>query len=288
LRLDAFLASLITDHSRGEIQGWIRDGRVTIGGSTATSASLRLRDACEIAVDVPETISEAARPVDLPINVAFEDEHLLVIDKPAGLTVHPGAGHNNDTLVNGLLHHYPEIAEVGEPDRPGIVHRLDRDTSGLMVVARTAASYSRLSEMVRDHEVTRIYTALVLGHVEPNAGIIDAPIGRDSRLPMRMAASRDGREARTKYEVVEQFGSSALLKVELETGRTHQIRVHLESIGFPVAGDPTYGKPAFELERQFLHASQLLFTHPITGEEITVESELPRDLVAALALAHAA
>jgi 23S rRNA pseudouridine1911/1915/1917 synthase len=259
---------------------------VAIDGSKATSPSLRLRDVCEIAIDAPEAVSEAARPVDLPINVAFEDAHLLVIDKPAGLTVHPGAGHDDDTLVNGLLHQYPEIAEVGEPDRPGIVHRLDRDTSGLMVVARTTESYARLSEMIRDHEVTRIYTALVLGHVEPNVGIIDAPIGRDNRLPMRMTASRDGREARTKYEVVEQFNSSALLKVELETGRTHQIRVHLESIGFPVAGDPTYGKQAFELARQFLHASRLRFIHPITRDEVTVESELPDDLVAALAMAR--
>ena len=281
-----FLASLITDHSRGKIQSWIRDGRVVIDGSTATSPSLRLREACEITVDAPEIVSMAALPVDLPIDVAFEDEHLLVIDKPSGLTIHPGAGHDDDTLVNGLLHRYPEIADVGEPDRPGIVHRLDRDTSGLMVVARTAESYARLSETIRNHEVTRIYTALVLGHVEPTVGIIDAPVGRDSRFPMRMTATRDGREARTKYEVKEQFVSSALLDVELETGRTHQIRVHLESLGFPVAGDPTYGKPAFKLERQFLHASHLTFQHPITGDEVSVESSLPDHLVTALTLAR--
>jgi len=239
-------------------------------------------------VDAPDAVSEVAGPADIPFNVAVEDEHLLVIDKPAGLTVHPGAGHKDDTLVNGLLHRYPEIADVGEPDRPGIVHRLDRDTSGLMVVARTPESYVRLTEMIRDHEVTRIYTALVLGHVEPTIGIIDAPIGRDNRLPMRMMASRDGREARTKYEVVEQFASSALLLVELETGRTHQIRVHLESIDFPVAGDPVYGKAAFDLPRQFLHASRLQFHHPITNDEVTVESELPDNLVAGLAKARAA
>ena len=282
-----FLASLITDHSRGEIQGWIRDGRVEIDGAKAISPSLRIRAVCEIAVDAPDAVSEAARPVEIPINVAFKDAHLLVIDKPTGLTVHPGAGHDDDTLVNGLLHHYPEIATVGEPDRPGIVHRLDRDTSGLMVVARTAESYARLSDMIRDHKATRAYTALVLGHVHPTVGIIDAPIARDSRLPTRMTASRDGRGARTRYEVIEQFASSALLTVELETGRTHQIRVHLESIGFPVAGDPTYGKPAFELKRQFLHASRLSFAHPIAEEQVTVESELPDDLVAALAMARA-
>ena len=286
MRLDLFLANLIADHSRGEIQGWIRDGRVLVDGTVAKTPSLRLRDACEIVVDAPEPVSEAARPAEIPVNVAFEDEHLLVIDKQAGVIVHPGAGHKDDTLVNGLLHRYPEIAAVGEPDRPGIVHRIDRDTSGLMVVARTVESYARLSEMIRNHETTRTYTALVLGNVQPTVGIIDAPIGRDSRLPMRMTASRDGRAARTRYEVLEQFGTSALLKIELETGRTHQIRVHLESIGFPVAGDTTYGKPAFDLERQFLHASLLSFAHPITGDQITVESELPDDLVTALALAR--
>jgi 23S rRNA pseudouridine1911/1915/1917 synthase len=211
-----------------------------------------------------------------------------VIDKSAGLTVHPGAGHDDDTLVNGILHRYPEISRVGEPDRPGIVHRLDRDTSGLMVVARTSESYDRLSEMIRDHEVTRIYTALALGNVDPSVGIIDAPIGRDNWFPMRMTATRDGRAARTRYEVIEQYNTSALLKIELETGRTHQIRVHLESIGFPVAGDHTYGKPAFDLAHQFLHAAQLRFTHPITGDEVNVESELPDALVTALALARAA
>ena len=225
---------------------------------------------------------EASVPVD--VEIAFEDEHLLVVDKPAGVVVHPGAGHAGGTLAQALA---GRVAG-GPEERAGIVHRLDRDTSGLMVVARTEEAYRGLSRLVRRRALERSYLALVHGRPRSYGGRIEAPIGRDRSDPTRHSLETDSpRSAITHFEVVELFPEHALLTVRLETGRTHQIRVHLTAIDLPVVGDPVYGVPGLGLERQFLHAARLAFDHPVTGARVDVESPLPEDLTAALERATA-
>jgi 23S rRNA pseudouridine1911/1915/1917 synthase len=217
----------------------------------------------------------------------WSDEDVIVISKPAGLVVHPGAGNPDGTLANALLFHHPELAEVGDPTRPGIVHRLDRDTSGLMLVARTQRAYDALVEALALHEVERRYLALVWGTPEAPRGVIDAPIGRSIRVPTRMAVRQGGRSARTHYEVIESFAEPdvALLECTLETGRTHQIRVHVAAIGHPVVGDVAYGgnRPSLPMARPFLHAAALGFDHPVTGERMEITEPLPPDLQSVLA-----
>lgn len=234
-----------------------------------------------------------------------EDDDLIVIDKPAGLVVHPGAGVRSGTLVHGLLHHHPGIAPVGGADRPGIVHRLDKDTSGLMLVAKTERAHRALVEAIRERRVRRVYQALVWGDVRGDSGRIDAPVGRDPRQRKRMAVvRRGGRPAASLWQVLERFGIATLLRVELETGRTHQIRVHLSHAGHPVIGDPTYGGRGRKglslghlerslasallacLQRQALHASELVFRHPMTGSESRFEAPLPHDFSRAVELLH--
>jgi 23S rRNA pseudouridine1911/1915/1917 synthase len=249
--------------------------------------SHRLSGGEEVEFDAPErkqTAPVVAEEMDLRIE--YEDEHLVVVDKPAGLVVHPAPGHRTGTLVHGLLAH--DIAG-GDADRPGIVHRLDRDTSGLMVVARSEEAYRRLQDIVRRRELERRYLALVVGRPRSRTGRIEAPIGRDRRDPMRHSLDTETpRDAVTHFELVELLPRHALLDVKLETGRTHQIRVHLAAIELPVAGDSMYGRPReLGLERQFLHAGRLVFTHPFSGERVDAESPLPADLVAALAAARA-
>jgi 23S rRNA pseudouridine1911/1915/1917 synthase len=222
----------------------------------------------------------------MDLRIAYEDEHLVVVDKPAGIVVHPAPGHASGTLVHGLLAH--DVAG-GDEERPGIVHRLDRDTSGLIVVARSDEAHRRLQALVRRRALARHYLALVVGRPRSRTGRIEAPIGRDRRDPVRRSLDTDApREAITHFELVELFPRHALLEVKLDTGRTHQIRVHLAAIGLPVAGDPLYGRPhELGLERQFLHAAQLAFEHPFTGEPLEVESPLPEDLQAAARMAAA-
>jgi 23S rRNA pseudouridine1911/1915/1917 synthase len=219
--------------------------------------------------------------------VVHEDPHLLVVDKPAGMVVHPGAGNPTGTLVHGLLARYPEIAGVGEAFRPGIVHRLDRDTSGLLVVARTSEAHAALTDALRERAVTRRYRTLVWDHVSEPRGQVDAPIGRSAKDPTRMAVVVGGREARTTYEVVRRYDEPVAvteLVCHLETGRTHQIRVHLQAIGHPVVGDPRYAgaRQSLPAPRQFLHAEHLAFDHPVTGEHVEADSPLPADLRAVL------
>ncbi len=249
--------------------------------------SHRLEGGEELRVTLPPARESTLVPDDtVPLRVAWEDEHLLVVDKPAGVVVHPSAGHAEGTLVHGLLAHAAAGGE--EPERPGIVHRLDRDTSGLLVVARSDEAHRRLQEAIRERKVTREYIALVRGRPHSMRGRIEAAIGRDRHDATRISLDTDtAREAATEFEVVELLPSHALLRVWLETGRTHQIRVHLEAIDLPVSGDPTYGVAGdLGLERQFLHAARLAFTHPFTGEEIEVTSPLPGELEAALARAR--
>ncbi|HEX5448499.1 MAG TPA: RluA family pseudouridine synthase [Gaiellaceae bacterium] len=272
-RLDKFLADTLGSRSAAERAV----DRTTVDG-TARPKSFRLAggEVVELA-DEPEREDIAPPP---PPQIVFEDEHLFVVDKPAGLVVHTGAGHRGDTLTDSLA---GRIAG-GDPERPGIVHRLDRDTSGLMVVARTEEAYEKLAELVRERKLERVYLALVHGRPRSRTGRIEAPIGRDRDDPTRISLNTDTpRDAATEFEVEELWPEHALLRVKLETGRMHQIRVHLNAIGLPVAGDPVYGAPVPGLGRQFLHAAELSFPHPVTGERIETTSPLPQDLAEALA-----
>jgi 23S rRNA pseudouridine1911/1915/1917 synthase len=241
------------------------------------SKSHRLEGGEELELDLPDRGSRelAAEPMDL--RIAYEDEHVLVVDKPAGVVVHPAPGHEAGTLVQGLLAHGAEGGE--EAERPGIVHRLDRDTSGLLVVARSEQAYARLKELVAARGLERTYLALVRGRPRSRSGRIEAPIGRDRTEPFRHSLDTDTpREATTHFEVEHLYDAHALLRVRLETGRTHQIRVHLAAIDLPVSGDTVYGVPEPGLGRQFLHAAKLAFAHPFTGERVEAESPLPPDL----------
>lgn len=260
----------------------VLDQGVLLDGVPA-SPSDRVSGGAVLRAAPPDAPAEMA-PEEVSFEVLYEDEHLLVVDKPAGLVVHPGSGNTGGTLAAGLLHRYPEIAGVGEPGRWGIVHRLDRDTSGVLVVARTAEVHAALSGMMRRREVTRVYLALVHGHMPAPTGIIDAPIGRDPSTPLRRAVHPEGKPARTHYQVVESFRDCSLLEVRLETGRTHQIRVHMAAIDHPVVADSLYAgrRHRFGAPRMFLHASRISFSHPISGEQLTAESPLPGDLVSVL------
>lgn len=283
-RVDRIVA-FILDVSRSVASGLVERGAVHVDGSVETSGKVRLIEGQEVSVDpsqVPgETLPEADHTVE--VSVVHVDEHVIVVDKHAGLVVHPGAGNDSKTLVNGLLAEFPEIAEVGELHRPGIVHRLDAGSTGLLVVARTQHAYDELVPQFADHSATRMYKALVWGHPTALHGVIDAPIGRSRRDPLKMAVVADGRDSRTEYEVVARYVSPvdcALLECSLETGRTHQIRVHLSSIGHPLIGDPWYGqrRPTLGMERPFLHAARLEFDHPNGEGRVAFSSELAADL----------
>ncbi len=285
MRLDRFLAGVPEIGSRAVAERLLADGGVLVDGASLAK-SHRLTGGEELEFDPPEHVAVELVPEQMPVRIAWEDDHLLVVDKPAGVVVHPAPGHARGTLVHALLAH---DVEGGEADRPGIVHRLDRDTSGLMVVARSEDAHRRLQSLVRRRELERHYLALVVGRPRSRRGRIEAPIGRDRRDPFKHSLDTNTpRDAVTHFEVVELLPRHALLDVRLETGRTHQIRVHLAAIGLPVAGDRVYGRAReLELERQFLHAARLAFTHPVTGERVDVESPLPSDLRDVLTRARA-
>lgn len=284
-RLDRIVA-LLADLSRSGAARTIDVGAVSVDGSRASSGKVRLAEGQTVTID-PDGIPRSEPPGPDPgvdFEVVYDDESVIVVNKPPGLVVHPGAGNKTGTLVNGLLARYPEIAAVGgDPVRPGIVHRLDAGSSGLLVVARTDDAVGALVAQFQDHSARRIYEAVVWGIPEAPHGIIDAPIGRSKSDPLRMAVVAGGRAARTDYQVVGSYRSPAELTrllCRLETGRTHQIRVHLSSINHPLVGDPTYGqrRANLGLDRPFLHARELAFAHPSTGEETVFQSELPPDL----------
>jgi 23S rRNA pseudouridine1911/1915/1917 synthase len=279
-RLDRYLASLPEVRSRATAERLLADGAVLVAGRSRPK-SHRLTGGEELEFEPPAADAAPVEAEDVELDIAYEDEHLLVVDKPAGLVVHPAPGHRTGTLVHGLLAH---DAAGGDEERPGIVHRLDRDTSGLMVVARSEEVHRRLESLVRGRELEREYLALVVGRPRSRRGTIEAPIGRDRRDPFRQSLDTDTpREAITHFELAELLPRHALLRVRLETGRTHQIRVHLAAIALPVAGDRVYGRPGeLGLERQFLHAARLAFVHPVSGERIETESPLPDDLETAL------
>ena len=283
-RLDRAVAGREEVGSRALAERLIAGGAVLVDGEPRAK-SFRLEGGEEVVVELPAD-APALVAEEMDLRVAWEDEHLLVVDKPAGVVVHPGTGHRSGTLVHGLLAH---DAAGGDEDRPGIVHRLDRDTSGLLVVARSEEAHARLQELIRRRRVERRYLALVKGSPRSRTGRIEAPVGRDrvdkTRHSLDTATPRD---AVTHFEVLELLGPRALLELRLETGRTHQIRVHLEAIGLLISGDPVYGSSGdLGLERQFLHASRLAFAHPFTGERVDVESPLPDDLAQALEQARA-
>lgn len=278
-RADKVLARL-TGRSRSDARRALEEGTVTIGG-VEVAPRHRVAVGEEFVGEIPDHHTPL-EPEPIDFGVRFEDQHLAVIDKPAGLVTHPGAGHRAGTLAGGLLHRWPQIRGVGVEDRWGIVHRLDRDTSGLLVVALTAAAYDELSGAIKRRRVTREYLCLVSGRPATPTGTIDAPILRDRQRPTRMRIGPGGRQSVTHYALERSWENNALLRVRLETGRTHQIRVHLTSIGLPVAGDRTYGSGG-RSHRLFLHSTRLGFTHPVTREEVEVESPLPEDLESVLA-----
>jgi len=280
-RLDRFLSGLDEVGSRAAAERLLAEKRVLVEG-TPRAKSYRLVQGERLELSLPERRASSLEPEKLDLRIAYEDEHLLVVDKPARIVVHPSAGHASGTLVHGLLGH--AVAGGGAADRPGIVHRLDRDTSGLLVVARSEEAHRRLQRLLRRRELVREYLALARGRPRSRRGRIEAPIGRDRADPTRISLDTDSpRDAVTGFEVVELLPRHVLLRVTLETGRTHQIRVHLAAIDLPVAGDPAYGiEGDLGLERQFLHAARLAFPHPFTGDPVECESPLPPDLQAAL------
>lgn len=291
-RLDRVVA-MVTGLTRAAVADLVASGAVRVGGAVVTKPGRKVVEGEVVEADVPDAdVAVACEPdpsVDVP--VVHADDDVIVVDKPAGLVVHPGAGNHRGTVVQGLLARHPELASVGDPTRPGVVHRLDRGTSGLLVVARSPRAYTSLVTQLAERRASRTYAALVWGHLEVSAGLIDAPIGRAQRDRTKMAVSAAGRDARTRYEVVRPYTDPVdvtLLDCALETGRTHQIRVHLGAIGHPVVGDDRYrggrkGLPV-ALGRPFLHAKQLSFDHPATGERVTFTSPLPPELTALLEL----
>lgn len=295
MRLDRAVA-LVADVSRAVAARLLREGKVRLDDAVVASGARRVTLGESLALDFePPAKARPTPEPDVVFDVVFEDSDVIVVNKPPELVVHPGAGHDRDTLVNGLLSRYPGISTVGDPERPGIVHRLDRGTSGLLVVARSDLAYQSLVEQMRSRRVERVYSCLVWGHLDASSGTIDAPVGRSRRNPLRMTVTDRGRPARTHYEVERRFdrpAAASLLACRLETGRTHQIRVHLKAIGHPVVGDRAYGAGAsgtvaagasLTCPRPFLHAMSLAFSHPSSGETVRAAAPLPDDLSAVLA-----
>ena len=281
-RLDAFLAAKRPEHSRARWQQLIRAGHVRVG-SQPRKASHEVRDGEVIEFEIPPPASVGLMPQAIPLNILFEDADVIVINKPPDLVVHPAAGHAEGTLVNALLHHCADLAGIGGEQRPGIVHRLDMDTSGVLVVAKSEQAMNGLTHQFKNHLVQKEYLALVWGVVEPRTGHIETLIGRSTRDRKKMSTNPDiGRLAQTDYEVMEQFAGAAVLRVRIHTGRTHQIRVHLAHIGHAVIGDTVYGRtrkadlPA-PADRQMLHAHQLAFEHPRTGQPLSFTAPVPED-----------
>jgi len=281
IRLDKYVSDKCPELSRTQAHKLIGDGYITVNDHVA-KASHKLNIGDRVNVVIPPAAPSPLSPEAIPLNIIYEDDDLLVIDKPAGLTVHPAPGHPSHTLVNAILSHFPHLADIGDSLRPGIVHRLDKDTSGVMLVAKNSVAQVNLAEQFGTRSVVKVYLVLVRGHLTPENGIIEASIGRDPRNRKRMAVVAEGREARTEYHVVKYIGDYTLLEVRPETGRTHQIRVHLSAIGYPVVGDTIYGVKSTYLSRQFVHASRLGFKLPSTGKYVEFESELPPDLAQAL------
>lgn len=274
-RIDKVLTGLFNDYSRSQIQLWLKDGAVSVNGQVVkANYKVKKNDEIVIAVPEPETLSIEAE--DIPLEIVYENEAVAVVNKPQGMVVHPSAGHPNGTMVNALMYHVKDLSSINGVIRPGIVHRIDKDTSGLLMVAKNDLAHESLAKQLKDKTSLRKYVALVHGVIPHEKGTINAPIGR-SKVNRKMQAVReDGKPAVTHFNVLERFNDFTLVELTLETGRTHQIRVHMKYIGYPLAGDPVYG-PSKTLKGngQFLHAKLLGFTHPITGQKMVFEAPLP-------------
>lgn len=288
-RLDIALSQLFSEYSRGQIQQWIRAGFVTLDGAIIQKPRTTVKAQQQVMINAQLVNHENWDAQPIPLNIIYEDSALIVINKPVGLVVHPGAGNPDQTLINALLHYAPELATL---PRAGIIHRLDKDTSGILVIARSLTSHHALVKMMQEREIHREYRAVVLGHMI-SGGTVDAPIGRHPVQRIKMAVVGNGKPAVTHYRVLQRFAKHTLLAVQLETGRTHQIRVHLSHIGYPIVGDPVYGKRGaenknFTLSHQALHAYRLCLTHPITGEAHEWIADMPDDMLALIdKLSHA-
>jgi 23S rRNA pseudouridine1911/1915/1917 synthase len=276
-RLDLFLSKECPNISRAQIQRLIKAGFVNVNGHLS-KASVSLESGAIVAITIPDPKPTNLLAQDIPLDVIYQDSEILVVDKRAGMVVHPSAGHMDGTLVNAIMHMCPDLKGIGGELRPGIVHRLDKDTSGLIIVAKTENAHNNISLQISQRKVAKEYIALGLGYVKPLVGVIEAPIGRDRNNRKRMSIVEGGRESRTKYKVLRQPKGYSLLEVRPETGRTHQIRVHFASIGHPLVGDTVYGGRAIGLRRHFLHASRLGFCLPSTDKYIEFEAPLPEDL----------
>ena len=290
-RLDKFLASKDLDLSRSRIQHLISTGHIVVRGRDKTSSGLRIKAGNNIHIHVPEIKPLSIEPAPIPLTILYEDIHLLVLEKPAGLVVHPGAGNEEHTLVHGLLHHCRDLSGIGGHLRPGIVHRLDKFTSGLLVVAKDDKTHQRLAEQFQTRMVGKTYLALVRGRVSDRNGRLDSAIGRHPVNRKKMSIrSGNARPAITEWHVIEELRGASLLSLNIHTGRTHQIRVHVSSLGHPILGDSLYGGPTefrighavIPIRRQMLHSACLQFTHPITGEKMKWESMLPADMASVL------
>ncbi|MBQ1271112.1 MAG: RluA family pseudouridine synthase [Clostridia bacterium] len=277
-RLDAFLADSMEEISRNRVQGLCQSGNIRVNGKEAKK-NQKLKEGDRVEVEVPEPAVTELVPQDIPLDIIYEDSSVLVINKPKGMVVHPAPGHPDGTIVNAVMFHCGEsLSGIGGELRPGIVHRIDKDTSGLLMIAKNDKAHASLSAQLKDKSLSRIYDAIVLGRMGDDSGTIDAPIGRSLRDRKKMAVIADGRNAVTHYETIARYIGYSHVRCSLETGRTHQIRVHMAHIGHPLAGDEVYGKGKEKtgLEGQCLHAGKIMFIHPDTGEKMSFECPLPR------------
>lgn len=277
-RLDKFLSFENEDWSRSAIQQWIKDGHVTVNGNHV-KANYKVQENDQIKVEVPAPKELNIEAEEMPLDIVYEDEDVVVVNKPRGLVVHPAPGNYSGTLVNGLLAHCHDLSGINGVLRPGVVHRIDKDTSGLLMVAKNDKAHLSLAAQLKEHTVTRRYVALVHGNIQHDKGTIEAPIGRDPIHRQQMAVVAQGKPSTTHFRVIERFDKFTLIELQLETGRTHQIRVHMKYIGHPIAGDPKYGpSKTLEIDGQALHAKLLGFDHPRTNKRLEFEAPLPDDI----------
>ncbi|WLR52270.1 RluA family pseudouridine synthase [Bacillus tianshenii] len=275
-RIDKLVADLNAEWSRSQVQAWIKDGHLHVNGKTV-KGNHKVKEGDNISLEIPEPEELDVEPEEMELDVYFEDEDVIVVNKPSGMVVHPAPGHHSGTLVNGLMAHCKDLSGINGVLRPGIVHRIDKDTSGLLMVAKNDVAHESLVQQLVDKSVLRKYRALVHGVIPHDKGTIEAPLGRDPKDRQKMAVvDENGREAVTHFTVLERFSNYTYVECQLETGRTHQIRVHMKYIGFPIVGDPKYGpRKTIDVDGQALHAAVLGFDHPRTGEFISFESPIP-------------
>lgn len=283
LRIDVYLSNNFEDKSRSYIQNLIEEGKITVNGNFKKS-NYKLRVNDKVQVEVPDPVALDVKPQEIPLNILYEDKDVIVVNKPQGMIVHPASGVYEGTLVNALLNHCKDLSGINGVTRPGIVHRIDKDTSGVLVVAKNDYAHNKLAKQLKDHSMTRTYVALTEGVFKQDSGTVDAPLARHPQERIKIAVVKDGRNAVTHYKVLERYKSNSLIECRLETGRTHQIRVHMAHIGHPLVGDPVYGfnKQRFKLEGQMLHAKILGFIHPTKEEYMEFEAEIPEYFLSVL------